>query len=141
MKKLENIPKKEIFSVPDGYFEGLPGKIQARISAENAAPQTSFIFRYKLQYALPVVILMAIGIFWFAETRQPADVDALLASVETADLVMYLDGDAEITTDDLLENVAFDATDIEAIESEVYELNMDSEELNDVFDELDLENI
>ena len=32
MKKLEDIPKKEIFDVPDGYFEKLPGKIQARIS-------------------------------------------------------------------------------------------------------------
>jgi hypothetical protein len=141
MKKLENIPKKEIFSVPEGYFDGLPAKIQARISAENPSPEPSFIVRYKLQYALPVIIIMAVGIFWITETRQPADVDTLLASVETADLVMYLDNDADITTDDLLENVQFDAMDLEAIESEVYELNIGSEELNDVFDEMDLENI
>ena len=35
--KLEDLPQKEIFDVPEGYFEKLPGTIQARI-AERQQP-------------------------------------------------------------------------------------------------------
>ena len=35
MKKLEEIPKKEVFKVPEGYFENLPGIIQARVAQQN----------------------------------------------------------------------------------------------------------
>jgi len=140
MKKLENIPKKEIFNVPDGYFDSLPGKILARISKENTARETSFVFRYKLQYALPAIVLIALGIFWFNLPDQTADVDSLLGSVQTEDLVAYL-SDSDITTEDLLENVDFSSNDLEEIESEVYELNMDTEDINDVLGTTDLENI
>jgi hypothetical protein len=35
MKKLEDIPKKTIFEVPEGYFDKLPGVIQSRIAEQN----------------------------------------------------------------------------------------------------------
>ena len=137
MKKLENIPKKEIFKVPEGYFEGLPAKIQARIESANPARETSFVFRYKLQYALPVIALLAIGIYWFNISSQPKDVDALLASVQTEDLVAYL-SESDLTTEDLLEHVEYNSTDLEEIESEVYELHLDAEGLDG---DIDLDNI
>jgi hypothetical protein len=140
MKKLEDIPKKEIFTVPEGYFETLPGKIQARISSGRPVRETSFVFRYKLQYVLPVIVLLAAGVYWFSASNQPRDVDGLLATVQTEDLVAYLN-DSDITTEDLLENVAFDSEDLEEIESEVYELNMNDVELDKMLNDIDLENI
>lgn len=139
MKKLEDIPKKVIFNVPDGYFESLPAKIQARIET-GRVKESSFVFRYKLQYALPVVALLVVGIYWFAESSQPRDVESLLASVQTEDLVAYLN-ESDITTDDLIEGVEFNSTDLEEIESEVYDLHFGDEELDIDLEDLDIENI
>ena len=64
MKKLEDIPKKNVFEVPDGYFDRLPGIIQARVSQEKP----SFVWYswpVALRYALPVLLMMAVGIFWY----------------------------------------------------------------------------
>lgn len=140
MNKLENIPKQETFSVPEGYFENLPAKIQARVSSAKPEAETSFIFRYKLQYVLPAVFFVAFGVFWFTDTRQSADVASMLASIETEDIVTYLNN-TEITTEDLLENVEFNEGDLEEIENAVYELNMDDAEMDEVLNDIDLENI
>jgi hypothetical protein len=139
MKNLENIPKKEIFTVPDGYFDSLPGKIQARISSEFLVEQPSFIFRYKLQYVLPVVALFALCIYWFGG-QQETDAESILASIQTEELVAYL-GNSELTTDDLLQGVEFNEDDIQDIESEVYELNLDMDALEEVLGDFDIENI
>jgi hypothetical protein len=140
MKKLEDIPKKEIFDVPDGYFEKLPGKIQARISRSVQSSERGFVFRYRLQYALPAIVFMAIGIYWFAMPAEPKDVDSLLASVQTEELVAYL-GESDITTEDLLEHVEFNVSDLEEIESEAYAPTMDESPLENVIDDIDLDTI
>jgi hypothetical protein len=140
MKKLEDIPKKQIFDVPDGYFENLPGKIQARISGSVPSTERNFVFRYKLQYALPVILFMAIGIYWFAMPAEPKDVESLLASVQTEELVAYL-GESDITTEDLLEHVEFNVNDLEEIESEAYAPTMDESSLENVIDNMDLDTI
>jgi len=138
--KLEDIPKKEIFKVPDGYFDSLPSKIQARIDAQATGRQVSFFFQYKLQYALPLLVFLALGIFWYAQYNQPKDAETLLASVETEDLIAYLN-ESEISTEDVLTHIEFNSEDLEEIENEVYELQLDDELLEGDIDELDLENM
>jgi hypothetical protein len=140
MKKLENIPKKDIFNVPDSYFDTLPGKIQARISEARPAHERSFFFRYKLQYALPVVVLLVIGTYWLAGTNNTSDAESLLASVQTADLMAYL-GESDLTTEDILETVEFNTSDLQEIESEVYELDLNSLQLEDVLNDINPEDI
>jgi hypothetical protein len=140
MKNLEDIPKKEIFTVPDGYFDSLPLKIQARISGEKTEAHPGFFVRYRLQYALPVIALLSIGIYWFAAQSGNGDPETILASVQTEELVAYLN-DSELTTDDLLEDVEFNEEDAQEIESEVYELNFDTEDLDEVLGDFDIENI
>lgn len=140
MKKLENIPKNEIFSVPDGYFDTLPGKIQARISKETPAREQRFVFRYKLQYVLPVIVLLAAGIYWFAGTNQTSDPETLLASVQTEALMAYLN-ESDLTTEDILETIEFNTSDLDAIESEVYELNLEALPLEEVIDDINPEDI
>lgn len=133
MKKLEDIPKNHPFKVPEGYFDKLPGIIQARVAEQSEVKEAKPYFRLALQYALPVVVLAIVAVIYFVP-KNGQDVDTMLASVSTEELVAYLE-DSEITTEELLEEMTLDNESVEAIESEVY-FNFD--ELEN-FDELDLD--
>jgi hypothetical protein len=139
MKKLEEIPKNNLFTVPEGYFEKLPGRIQSRI-VTGSSSENSFFFAYKLQYILPAVLVVASAVtFWLSGLPTENNSENLLASVETSDLIAYLN-DSELTTEDVIENVSFDQEDLNEIEDEVYDENLNGVDLKTV-DELDLENI
>ncbi len=139
MKKLEEIPKNDFFKVPDGYFENLPTRIQSRISTGSAV-QHSVFFAYKLHYILPVILAGILAFtFWLSGPQTENDSESLLASVETSDLIAYLN-DSEITTEDVIENVDFDSNDVEDIEQEVYDPHLDGLEKLEI-DELELENM
>ncbi len=140
MKKLEDISKKEIFNVPDGYFEKLPGIIQARIGDERSERTVTSVFAYSLRFALPAIFLFAIGIFWFTRSDQTVSAESILASIETEDLVAYL-SEVELTTDELLENASLDAEDAMGIEDAVYELNVDEGDFDDILDEIDFNSL
>lgn len=118
MKKLDDIPKKGIYEVPEGYFDRLPGIIQARV-AENSPRQVARpYFRYALQYAVPVILLAVISLFLLKpKTTQGAE--ELMASVATQDLVSYLE-DSDITVEQLLFSIDVDDELVDAIEEEVY---------------------
>jgi hypothetical protein len=137
--KLEDIPKKPIFNIPDGYFDQLPGKIQARISAGKKV-EPSFILQYKLQYIIPVIFVFAVGIFWFVKPAPGNDAESILASVETEYLVAYLN-ESELTTEDVLEEIDFSSNDIQDIEMEVYQLQLEDEVFDDILDQIDVENM
>ena len=132
--KLEDIPKKDIFNVPEGYFDKLPNTIQARIASQKSALNWSSPWMVTLKYAVPVVVLIVAGILWFGKPAQ--DAESILASIQTEDLVAYLD-DSELTTDDVLESVDFNADDVDQIENEVYELNINTVDYKEMLDELD----
>ena len=134
MKKLEDIPKKEVFDVPEGYFEKLPGMIQSRVS--NPGTFSRPAWAYGLHYALPAVILLAVTIFWFNRPATDRSPEGLLASVQTEELVAYLN-DTDLTTDELLEQVHLDGTDASEIENDVYGLNISADDLDTILDDID----
>lgn len=137
MKKLEDIPKQEIFNVPKGYFDNLPNVVQSRIEKKNAHTLQPN-FRIAWGYALPVVVMLAIGAFWFTSTnKQTPDSEIMLAEVSTEDLIIFLNI-AEISTDELLENELLDDVDATQIENEVYQYNFDTNDRESIIDELDL---
>lgn len=129
MKKLEDIPKNNPFSVPDGYFDKLPGIIQARIAEGAAQKKTVPYFRYALQYALPVVTLIIVAIIYLTP-KESANYNDILATVSTEQLAAYL-ADSDITTDDILESAALDEESVEAIEAQVYFNDIDFEDLSE----------
>ncbi len=135
MKKLENIPKKNIYEVPEGYFDKLPGIIQARVTNENPKKEFVFYWRTSLKYALPVVLIAVAGFFWFSQQAKPTDVDSILASIETEELVAYINA-SDISTDELLDSFAFDSEEISNIEDEAYGA-LYEEELDALLDEFD----
>jgi hypothetical protein len=111
MKKLEDIPKKTIFEVPDGYFERLPMKIQAKV--EIAAEAHSLpIWNLALRYALPVAIVAVALVYYF----KPVSIktEDLLAEVSNEHLVAYL-SESEISEHDLLEIINFNESDADSL--------------------------
>ena len=138
MKKLENIPKKNIYQVPDGYFDKLPGMIQARVAEERVKPQVTFSWINTLKYAFPVLLIAGAGFFWYIQTTgQPTDPGAILATVDTDDLVAYINT-SDLSTDELLDAFALYPEEVADIENEVYG-NLYDEELDTIIDEFDID--
>lgn len=131
MKKLEDIPKNHPFKVPEGYFDSLPGIIQARVAEKSKVKEAKPYFQYALQYALPVVVLAIVAVIYLFPNN-PQDADTILASVSTEELVAYLE-QSDITTEELLTEMNLDSESVEAIESEVYFIDIEN------LDELDLD--
>jgi hypothetical protein len=136
MKKLEDIPKNHPFKVPEGYFDNLSGVIQSRITEKSGLKEAKPYFRYALQYALPVVVLAIVVVIYFIPGRSQ-DVDTMLASVSTEELVAYLE-ESEITTEELIDQMDLDTESVEAIEGEIF-LNFDDMENLEL--DLELDNI
>ncbi|MBL7871279.1 MAG: hypothetical protein JNM78_06695 [Cyclobacteriaceae bacterium] len=116
MKKLEDIPKKNIFEVPEGYFEKLPGIIQARVTKPE--PVAVRVWVISLKYALPLIAAMAVGIFWFSNQSEKS-FNEQLASIQTEQLIAYLN-DADLQIDNLSETVTWDEIDLIELEEKVY---------------------
>jgi hypothetical protein len=111
MKKLDDIPKKNIFEVPEGYFDKLPLQIQARVEGENVAVSRP-IWGLALKYALPVLIAgLALAYFLRPQYSHPEE---LLANIANEHLIAYLD-ETDITANDLLEIVNFNEKDADSL--------------------------
>ncbi len=137
--KLEDIPKKPIFDIPEGYFERLPNRIQSRI-AEGGRSEFSFVYRYRLQYVIPAAFFIAVLSIWLLRPQAPTDAESILATVDTEQLVAYLN-ESEISTEDVLEEFEFSPDDVEDIEAEVYQLQLEDEFLDELLEDVDVENM
>jgi len=141
MKKLEDIPKNEVFKVPEGYFDALPGIVQARVATQDRKVSLLPVFRYSIRYALPAIVIFSLGIFWFTRQAETKSAEAILASIETQDLVAYL-STADFTTDELLDQVSLDAQDADQITEEVYGLDLDADDdVDELLNQFDLNSL
>jgi hypothetical protein len=132
MSKLEDIPRKDFFIVPEGYFGQLPAKIQQRIGTSGPHHTLRPSYRYGLIYALPLFIVAMVVFF---STRSQADPEAMLASVETADLIHYLQ-ESEITTEEMLESIDLSLDELDALEDESYDLRLQHADVETLDSEL-----
>lgn len=138
MKKLEDIPKKIIYQVPDGYFDKLPGVVQARISGkEKKVFDTGW--GLSLKYALPVLLIMAFGIFWLQ--RDQAGVEERLSMINEAQIELYLE-EADISSEELTESTTWSEEEINALEEDVYSaMEQSADDLPELTEENIEENI
>ena len=140
MKKLEDIPKKDIFKAPDGYFDKLPGIIQSRV----AKPERSAAYNLallSLRVAVPLVIFTLAGLFWFDRENQDANpFETELASISTEELQFFLEySDTDLNMLDDLDQSNLESIDLDQLEDEVYQTfeieESDLDLLYDVFNE------
>src|SRR5258706_2946393 len=111
MKKLDDIPKKNIFEVPDGYFDRLPLKIQARVETTKQT-HTLPVWNLALRYAMPIVIV-GFALAYFLKPTTP-ETEEILASISNEHLVAYLQ-ESDISESDLLEIANFNETDADSL--------------------------
>lgn len=120
MKKLEDISKNHPYEVPDGYFDRLPGIIQARVAKPGT--RGAFSWYTGLRLALPIILMAVVGIFWYRTDSHSSLRDTVadeLETVEVDQLSLFLN-DTDLTTDELVETVTWSESDLQALEDEVY---------------------
>jgi len=111
MKKLDDIPKKNIFEVPDGYFDRLPMKIQAKVETHGATRAIP-VWNLAVRYALLIVIVgFALVYFFRPKSHQTEE---LLAEVSNEHLIAYL-SESEISLNELLEMANFNESDADSL--------------------------
>ena len=134
MKNLEDIPKKNVFDVPEGYFDQLPGIIQARVAGQKRESLWNPYVRYSLKYALPVLAIVIVSFFFWTKPVGPSAED-LIASVDSGSLVAFLE-DSDISSEDLLETIFLDHNEADAIqENSLDELRVDDDDVKNLTDE------
>ncbi len=136
--KLEDIKKKNIYSVPDKYFDQLPTRIQSRVNEKN--PVFGLILNWNLAFKVgaPVLALVLILIYFGISFTNNSTLSSeeLLAQVSTDDLVAYLET-SDITTDEIIEEL-----DLSNVELDFYEdgpimknMDMNDDEIDALLDE------
>jgi hypothetical protein len=113
MKKLEDISKENIFRVPDGYFEKLPGVIQARV----AKPEPKNWFAPAFRFAMPVVALVLALAIWFT-SQQGNSMEEQLNEIQTEELMAYLE-ESDLSADVLTEEIDWSENDLYELEETV----------------------
>ena len=139
--KLEDIKKKNIYSVPDKYFDQLPTRIQARVNDSKPAFKLSWRWNLLYKIAVPTLVIIFIVFYFGIESNNfESNADNLLAQVSSDDLIAYLET-TDLTTDEIIEEL-----DLSDLELDFYDegpimqdMNINEEEMNVLFDEYGIE--
>jgi hypothetical protein len=107
--KLDDLPKKNIYQVPDRYFDQLPGRVMARVrekeSASNPVAMLAFWRQPYLRAGLAALAFLLTFIFLFTlQSNQPqpgTPSDVLLADVTEKEALDYLMVSDQLETQDL----------------------------------------
>lgn len=134
--KLEDIPKKQIYEVPDGYFDKLPGIIQSRVAEQKARP---VYMRFALRYAMPLVVLSIALFFIFRASTPTRSPEELLAAVSSEELTYYL-VESDFSTEELLDNIDVNEVNVNELNEEILPYSdLDIDVLEEFANELPIE--
>jgi hypothetical protein len=134
MKQLDDIPKTNIFEVPEGYFDRLPMKIQARVEV-SAQTRSISVWNLSLRYALPVIVA-GFALFYYVSPKT-YKAEELLAGISNDHLIAFLN-ESDVSEGDLLEVANFNDADADSLNQQLN--NSLLEEFNEnEFNELEKE--
>ena len=132
--KLDELPKKQLYSVPDNYFNELPSIIQARVVKPVQTRVSVLIWSSALRYALPVIALVMMLVYFGARiNKDDIDVQAMIDEIPTEELISYIT-ESEITTDELLSLIDLNELDVDGMVDENIEL-LNDDEWDDLLEE------
>ncbi|WP_347158466.1 hypothetical protein [Pontibacter chitinilyticus] len=103
--KLHNIPRHNIFQVPEQYFDKLPTRIMARTAAaDDAHPATAWQRPLRLVLAPLLLLLLFVGVYFFNVPTKPEPMPAGFSALAQEEIVNYLtENAAQLETSDLSE--------------------------------------
>lgn len=138
--KLEELEKKNIHSVPEGYFDRLPQIIQSKAVESKAKPATLRGYGIALKYALPAVLIVVMSVYLLVrnDETQPLTPQELLAQVSTEEIVDYL-ADTDMTTDEILNSLDITEVsfDFDTESTNIINEELTPEELDELLNEYD----
>lgn len=109
--KLHNIPKRQPFQAPDGYFDRLPMRVMERLEAPDVAapaPWLEEVWRpLRLAVAPLLLLLVFVGVY-FLSVPQQAQPAPTVASLSDHEIVNYLSNYAQVDAMDLEEHAVAD---------------------------------
>lgn len=135
--KLEDIKRKNIYTVPDRYFDQLPTRIQSRVNEKRPVFGMKLNWKLAMKIAAPalavVLILFYVGM---PINNSTLSADELLAQVSTEDLIAYLET-TDITTDEIIDEVDFTNIDLDFDDNGpiMQDMEMTDEEIDMLLDE------
>ncbi|HEY4651222.1 MAG TPA: hypothetical protein VIG72_07395 [Pontibacter sp.] len=103
--KLSDLPKHNVYQVPEDYFDRLPTRIMERTAA---APQTHWLpaqvwQSLRIAVAPLMLLLLFVGVFYFGTESQPEPHTFNLARVPDTEIVNYLTAYSTVESADLAE--------------------------------------
>ncbi len=87
---IDDIRKENYFEVPDGYFEDLPMRIQAKMSKTGSSREHVFNWKPVLRYAIPVLFVGFLSYLFFKPATESIDVEDYLTDITYTEAVEYL---------------------------------------------------
>ena len=131
--KLDELPKKQLYSVPDNYFNELPSVIQASVVKPEHNRTPSVFWSASLRYALPALALIMMLVYFGVRINDnDIDVQAMLEDIPTEELVLFIT-ESEITTDELLSLIDIKELDVDGLMDDNIEI-LDDSELEDILE-------
>ncbi len=139
--KLEDINKENIYTVPDKYFDQLPTRIQSRVN--DKMPVSGLSWNWSLVYKLAVpAFAVIVMIFYFGRGNnfETQNAEAILAQVNTEDLIAYIE-DMNLSTDEIIESIDLSDVDLDFYEDGnlINDLEIENENMDLLFDEYGLD--
>ncbi|MBW7467504.1 hypothetical protein K0O23_10525 [Pontibacter aydingkolensis] len=104
--KLENLPKHNVYQVPEHYFDRLPMHVMERTAgAENKVPtwQRSLWAPLRIAVAPLVLLLVFVGAFYFTLQQQKQDDYFAMHPMAEHEIMDYLNYNEDLETADLAE--------------------------------------
>lgn len=104
--KLSDLPKRNIYEVPDKYFDRLPAQIMERTAGAGYSPAPWYAAAWKpLRLALaPLMLVLVLGVLYFANLDNKADQQKVnLAGIQDEDILNYLSTYAVLESSDFAE--------------------------------------
>ena len=133
-RKIEDIDKKQVFNTPEGYFEDLPMRIQARIESEKPQAVSKRLPKWSLALASVALLLTFVFVLYDSGTSE----QDLLAGISQEELVAYLD-QIELDEYEIASTFESDLDALNLDETSVLDgIDMENEALEDVLLEYDL---
>jgi hypothetical protein len=109
--KLSDLAKKDPFQAPEGYFNTLQEKIDARIGLEKKGRLVQLNWRY-IGYAVAASVTLLIAVLVGIKTpgTQKPTVEEMIAGISFEDCVAYLQS-SDIEIDEIVQGTPLDAWD------------------------------
>jgi hypothetical protein len=105
--KLNDIPKRNVHQVPDGYFDRLPMRVMERTAAREqvtAASWLTTLWRHARYTVAPLILLFLFaGIYFFNLQQEPIYTRVPVATLNEEEIIDYLSTYAQVEAADLEE--------------------------------------